>query len=66
MVHVGARAHVFEKISTEIIEEFRRINTEATLSLAKQAIEAGVKRFIFISSIKVLGEKTKTEKVLHT
>jgi len=40
--------------------EFRRVNVDATLALAKQAAVAGVKRFIFISSIKVNGEETVT------
>jgi nucleoside-diphosphate-sugar epimerase len=40
------------------LEKFREINVEGTLNLARQAIQAGVKRFIFISSIKVNGEST--------
>lgn len=40
------------------IEAFRETNTKATLNLAKQAVAAGVKRFVFISSIKVNGEET--------
>jgi nucleoside-diphosphate-sugar epimerase len=40
------------------LEEFRKVNTGATLQLAKQAAESGVKRFIFLSSIKVNGEMT--------
>ncbi|MDC3106217.1 NAD-dependent epimerase/dehydratase family protein, partial [Gammaproteobacteria bacterium] len=45
--------------STDPIKEFRRVNALATLNLARQATVAGVKRFIFISSVKVLGEKTE-------
>jgi len=40
------------------LREFRRINVDGTLQLARQAAEAGVKRFVFISSIKVNGEST--------
>ena len=40
------------------LSEFRRINVEGTLRLAAQAAEAGVRRFVFISSIKVNGEST--------
>lgn len=44
------------------LDEFRKINTEATLNLATQAANSGVKRFIFISSIKVNGESTSANK----
>lgn len=59
VVHVAARAHVMDEISDNPLHEYRVINTLATLNLAKQAANNGIKRFIFISSIKVLGEKTK-------
>jgi UDP-glucose 4-epimerase len=59
VVHVAARAHVMHETSKDPLTEFRYINTLATLELAEQAMNAGVKRFIFISSIKVLGERTK-------
>ncbi len=58
VVHVAARAHVMDEVSEDPLQEYRSINTLATLNLAKQAANKGVKRFIFISSIKVLGEKT--------
>jgi nucleoside-diphosphate-sugar epimerase len=41
------------------LAEFRRINTQGTLELARQAAAAGVKHFIFLSTIKVLGEETQ-------
>jgi nucleoside-diphosphate-sugar epimerase len=40
------------------LSEFRRTNVDATLHLARQAAQAGVKRFVFVSSIKVNGEET--------
>ncbi|MGK9064904.1 UDP-glucose 4-epimerase family protein [Stutzerimonas chloritidismutans] len=59
VVHVAARAHIMRNDSlVDPLAEFRRVNVAATLDLAKQAAEAGVKRFIFISSIKVNGENT--------
>lgn len=58
IVHVAAKAHVMDKNSNDTLDDYRRINTLATLRLAKQAIKAGVKRFIFISTIKVLGDET--------
>jgi nucleoside-diphosphate-sugar epimerase len=47
--------------SSEPLEEFREVNTYGTLNLAQQAADAGVKRFIFISTIKVNGESTELD-----
>ncbi|WP_083383369.1 UDP-glucose 4-epimerase family protein [Pseudomonas frederiksbergensis] len=58
VVHSAARVHVMHEDSAQSLEKFRAINVEGTLNLARQAIQAGVKRFIFISSIKVNGETT--------
>lgn len=62
IIHAAARVHVMADEATDPIEEYRAINVTGTLNLAKQAAEAGVKRFIFISSIKVNGEGTLTGK----
>jgi nucleoside-diphosphate-sugar epimerase len=59
VVHLAARVHVMDDRSNNSLEEYRKANVINTLNLAKQAAAAGVKRFIFISSIKVNGEKTK-------
>ena len=59
IIHCAARVHIMEESSNNPIEEFREVNTHGTLNLAQQAADAGVKRFIFISSIKVNGESTK-------
>lgn len=58
VVHCAARAHVMSDSSINPLSEFRKVNVDGTLNLAKAAIEAGVKRFIFISSIKAAGELT--------
>jgi UDP-glucose 4-epimerase len=58
VVHVAARAHVMNEKSVNSLDVYRDINTLATLNLAEHAVRAGVKRFIFISTIKVLGDKT--------
>jgi UDP-glucose 4-epimerase len=58
IIHCAARVHVMNDSSSEPLEEFREINTYGTLNLAQQAAVGGVKRFIFISSIKVNGEST--------
>ncbi len=59
VIHAAARVHVMDDKSADPLTEFRKVNVEGTLNLARQAIEAGVKRFIFISSIKVNGEGTE-------
>lgn len=58
IVHLAARVHLMKDESDDPLAEFRRINVATTLNLARQAVEAGVKRFVFISSIKVNGEST--------
>ncbi|AAZ97826.1 putative UDP-glucose 4-epimerase [Thiobacillus denitrificans ATCC 25259] len=56
VVHLAARVHVMHDIPTDPHALYRAINTDATLNLARQAAEVGVKRFLFISTIKVNGE----------
>lgn len=58
VVHLAARVHVMNESANDPITEFRKVNVEGTLNLARQAAAAGIKRFIFISSIKVNGELT--------
>lgn len=58
VVHLAARVHVMNDTLVDPLAEFRRVNVEGTLNLARQAAEAGVRRFIFVSSIKVNGEVT--------
>lgn len=55
VVHAAARAHIMRDEVADPQAEFRKVNVEGTLNLAKQAVAAGVKRFIFISSIGVHG-----------
>lgn len=58
VVHAAARVHVMHEQAPDALAAFRKVNVEGTLNLARQAADAGVKRFIFISSIKVNGEGT--------
>ncbi|WP_207263563.1 SDR family oxidoreductase [Pseudomonas sp. GW101-3H06] len=58
VVHAAARVHVMHESAEQSLEKFRTVNVKGTLQLANQAVAAGVKRFIFISSIKVNGETT--------
>lgn len=59
VIHAAARVHVMSDTAVDPLAEFRRVNVEGTLNLAQHAAQAGVSRFIFISSIKVNGEVTQ-------
>ena len=61
IVHTAARVHIMSDDSSDALEEYREVNTQGTMNLARQAIELGVKRFIFISTIKVNGESTSRD-----
>ena len=56
VVHLAARAHITHETAEDSLAVFRTINTEGTLNLARQAAQAGVRRFVFVSTIKVNGE----------
>ncbi|TWC21858.1 nucleoside-diphosphate-sugar epimerase [Pseudomonas sp. SJZ085] len=58
VVHVAGRAHKLNDTVENPLSEFRKVNVDASLNLARQASAAGVKRFIFISSIGVHGAST--------
>jgi nucleoside-diphosphate-sugar epimerase len=58
VIHLAARTHVIDEQNTDALAVYRRINVEATRNLAQQAATAGVRRFVFLSSIKVNGETT--------
>jgi nucleoside-diphosphate-sugar epimerase len=61
VVHLAARVHVMKESSGDPLREFRRVNVEGTKSLAYSAAAAGVRRFIFVSTIKVNGDSTSGE-----
>ena len=58
VIHSAARVHMMHDNAAEPFAAFRQVNTQGTLNLARQAAAAGVKRFIFLSSVKVNGEAT--------
>jgi nucleoside-diphosphate-sugar epimerase len=58
VVHAAARAHIMREEALDPLAEYRRVNVEGALNLARQAAAAGIKRLVFISSIKVNGEAT--------
>ena len=57
IIHLAARVHIMDDPSADPLTEFRKVNTEGTAQLAREAVKAGVRRFVFISSIKVNGEE---------
>ena len=65
VIHTAARVHIMRDNAADPLDEFRKINVDATLKLARQAAKAGVKRFIFLSSIKVNGESTDNRPPFH-
>jgi len=58
VVHLAARVHVMQETDADPLNAFREVNTQGTMNLARQAVQAGVKRFVYLSSIKVNGEQT--------
>ena len=58
VVHLAARVHVMDDSEKDPLVAFRRVNVDGTVNLARQAARAGVKRFVFVSSVKVNGEAT--------
>ena len=65
VIHCAARAHVMQDETGDPLLEYRRVNVQGTLALAEQAVKAGVRRFIYISSIKVNGERTASNIPFH-
>ena len=56
VIHLAARVHVMHDAATDPLLIYREANTDTTLNLARQAAAAGVRRFIFVSTVKVHGE----------
>src|ERR1700681_87713 len=55
VIHLAGRAHVTNELHNDPLGEFRRVNLNGTLNMAEMAASAGVERFVFVSSIGVLG-----------
>lgn len=58
VIHLAARVHVMQEWAADSLAEYRRVNVDATERLARRAAAAGVRRFVFLSSVKVNGEET--------
>lgn len=65
VIHCAARVHVMREQAADPLQAFRRANVEGTLQLARQAVQAGVRRFVYLSSIKVNGEATQPGQAFH-
>nr|HIL76221.1 SDR family oxidoreductase [Rhodospirillales bacterium] len=61
VIHCAARVHIMNDDVSDSLSAFREVNAAGALELARQAADAGVKRFVFLSSIKVNGELTEGE-----
>ncbi len=61
VIHLAARAHVMNDTTANPLQEFLDVNLKLTANLADQAAKAGVKRFVYVSSIKVNGEYTENQ-----
>jgi len=58
VIHLAARVHIMHDTASDPLQEFRKVNLHGTELLARQAAKAGVRRFVFVSTIKVHGEET--------
>lgn len=58
LVHCAGRAHVLQERSADPLAEYRQVNLDLTVELAREAARLGARRFVFVSSIKVNGEQT--------
>jgi nucleoside-diphosphate-sugar epimerase len=66
VVHLAARVHVMSEATEDPLTRFRRVNSWGSKKLAESAATVGVKRFVYVSTIKVLGEKTEGRPFRHT
>lgn len=62
IVHLAARVHVMSEMALDPMAEYRRVNVDGTMALARAAVEKGIRRFVFVSSVKVNGESTMAGK----
>ncbi|HVW52336.1 MAG TPA: NAD-dependent epimerase/dehydratase family protein [Trinickia sp.] len=58
VVHLAARVHVMGETSPEALPAYRTMNVDGTLRVARAALRAGARRFVFVSSVKAVGERS--------
>jgi len=66
VIHCAARVHIMNDGAADPLAEFRKVNRSGSVALAHSAAEHGVKRFVFLSSIKVNGEQTGKDSPFDT
>ncbi len=66
VVHLAARVHRMQDDAADPLAAFHRVNTTATEALAKAAVEARMRRFVFLSTIKVHGETSRSRPLVET
>jgi len=66
VVHLAARVHVMKEQAADPSAEYYRVNADGTACLAKAAAAAGVRRFVFVSTVKVMGERTAARPFVET
>ncbi|MHB1236566.1 MAG: UDP-glucose 4-epimerase family protein [Gallionella sp.] len=64
VIHLAARVHVMKDTAADPLAEFLKVNLHGTANLAQQAVRAGVKRLVYVSSVKVNGESTSASDTL--
>lgn len=62
VIHTAARVHIMNDPVKDPLTKFRKVNVDGTINLARQCLEEGIKRFIYLSTIKVNGDKTEIGK----
>jgi len=65
VIHCAARVHVMRETQSAPIDAFRKVNVQATLALAQQAAAAGVRRFVFLSTIGINGNDSRAGAFRH-
>ncbi|KPQ29090.1 MAG: nucleoside-diphosphate-sugar epimerase [Marinobacter excellens HL-55] len=65
IVHCAGRAHVMDEATSSALADYRQVNVEYSVNLAKAAVKADVRRFVYLSSIKVNGESTDGRAPFH-
>jgi nucleoside-diphosphate-sugar epimerase len=66
VVHAAARVHQMRESGEDLLALYRQANRDGTLALARQAVEAGIKRFVFVSTLKVMGEESPQGRPFRT
>jgi UDP-glucose 4-epimerase len=65
IIHSAALVHQMKNTDSPLLETYRRINRDGTLRLAKTGLDAGIQKFIFLSTVKVMGDFEGTSKILN-